>query len=181
MKLTSIDLELNQPSGKIVQIGAIVGDTVTGEITQRLRIYVNPYEPISEYITTLCGITQEHIDTHGVSLPSAYTELQKWHRKHTDFINPITWGGGDSQEIQTQLGTDIPSSWCFGRRWIDVKTLHVSRMIATTKKVTSGGLSDAMKTYNLKFQGREHDALDDAENTFRLYYEMICLIKHRSF
>ena len=56
MKLTSLDLELNQPSGKIIQIGAVVGDTETGEITQRLRIYVNPGEPIAPFITELCAI-----------------------------------------------------------------------------------------------------------------------------
>ena len=42
MKLTCLDLELNQPSGKIVQIGAVIGDTQTGEIVDRIRIYVNP-------------------------------------------------------------------------------------------------------------------------------------------
>jgi len=53
MKLTSLDLEMNQPSGKIIQIGAVVGDTATGEVSHRLRIYVNPGESVAQMITDL--------------------------------------------------------------------------------------------------------------------------------
>ena len=181
MKLTALDLEMNQPSGKIIQIGAVIGDTQTGEITQRLRIYVNPGEPINPAIVDLCGITQDQIDTQGVDVNTAYLELKVWHRKHTEFMNALTWGGGDSQEVYNQINQANRDDWCFGRRWIDAKTLHVSRMIAKDDKVYSGGLSTAMKAYNLKFQGRKHDAQDDAENTFRIYHHMLYLIRHGEF
>ena len=81
MKLTCLDLELNQPSGKIVQIGAVIGDTQTGAIIDRIRIYVNPGEPIAEFITELCGITQQQIDAEGVSLEEAYLQLKKFHKQ----------------------------------------------------------------------------------------------------
>jgi len=178
MKLTSLDLELNQPSGKIVQIGAVIGDTDTGEITHRLRIYVNPGEPIAPFITELCGITQEQIDEYGVSLELAYLTLKDFHRKHSTFINCLTWGGGDSQGIFDQLSPDVRHDWCFGRRWIDAKTIYVSEQIAKGQPV-QGGLSRVMTKYNLKFQGRKHDAQDDAENTFRLYHEMLVRIRNK--
>lgn len=181
MKLTVLDLEMNQPSGKICQIGAVIGDTITGEIEQRLRIYVNPGEPIAPYITELCGITQEQIDAEGVSLTEAYTQLRDWHLKYSDFMNPVTWGGGDNAELLNQLGNDTIADWCFGRRWIDAKTLVVSRMIARDNKIYSGGLASAMKRFGLKFQGRKHDAQDDAENTWKIYYHMLYLIRHNSF
>jgi DNA polymerase III alpha subunit (gram-positive type) len=181
MKITSLDLELNQPSGKIVQIGAVVGDTDTGEITQRLRIYVNPGEPIAPFITELCGITQEQIDNEGMPLDDAYQLLKDFHRKYTDFLNPLTWGGGDSAEVREQLSNKAREDWCFGRRWIDAKTLAVSRMIARENKVLSGGLSSVMKRYGLKFDGRAHDAQDDAENTFKIYHHMLYLMRHGEF
>lgn len=180
MKLTCLDLELNQPSRKICQIGAVVGDTKTGEISQRLRIYVNPGEPIAPFITELCGITQEQIDKEGASLKEAYLKLREFHLKHSEFINPLTWGGGDSMELHEQLGEDSVD-WCFGRRWIDAKTLYVSHNIAKENKVLSGGLSSSMKRFNLKFNGRKHDAQDDAENTFKIYYHMLYLMRHGSF
>jgi inhibitor of KinA sporulation pathway (predicted exonuclease) len=181
MKLTSLDLELNQPSGKIVQIGAVIGDTETGEITHRLRIYVNPGEPIAPFITELCNITQEQIDKQGVSLEEAYLQLKQFHRQHSTFMNALTWGGGDTQGIYDQLSEDARLDWCFGRRWIDAKTVHVSNTIAKNNSVYSGGLKSALKAWKLKFIGRPHDAQDDAENTFRLYYEMLFNIRHGSF
>ena len=180
MKLTCLDLEMNQPSGKIVQIGAVVGDTQTGEIVDRLRIYVNPGEPIAEFITELCGITQEQIDTQGVSIDEAYTILKKFH-KQANFINPVSWGGGDSQEIYDQLSEETRKSWCFGRRWIDAKTVFVSQMIAHQNRVDSSGLAASMKRVGLQFVGKQHDAQDDAENTFKMYQHLLYSIREGSF
>lgn len=181
MKLTVLDLEHNQPSGKICQIGMVVGDTQTGEITHRLKIYVNPGEPIAHFITELCGITQEQINQQGVSLSEAYLQVKDFHRQYSEFMNPVTWGGGDSETLRVQLGFGDTDDWCFGRRWIDAKTLAVSRMIARDNTVLSGGLSSAMKRFGLKFTGRKHDAQDDAENTFKIYHHMLYLMRHGEF
>lgn len=180
MKLTCLDLEMNQPSGKIVQIGAVIGDTQTGEIVDRIRIYVNPGEPVAEFITELCGITQQQIDAEGVSLEEAYLQLKKFH-KQANFINPVSWGGGDSQEIYEQLSEDTRKSWCFGRRWIDAKTVFVSQMIAHQNHVESSGLSASMKRVGLQFAGRQHDAQDDAENTFKMYQYMLNSLREGRF
>lgn len=172
---------MNQPSGKIVQIGAVVGDTMTGSVTNRLKIYINPGEPIAPFITELCGITQAQIDREGIPLDAAYTILKDFHVKHSTFMNPLTWGGADSQELFDQLDPEIRKDWCFGRRWIDAKTVFVSRMIAKQDRIESGGLSSSMSKLNLKFQGRKHDAQDDAENTFKVYYHMLQLIRQGDF
>ena len=181
MKLTSLDLEMNQPSGKIIQIGAVIGDTETGEISQRLRIYVYPGETINPEITTLCGITQDELTTKGMLLDDAYLLLKDFHKTHSDFINPVTWGGGDSQEVFEQLNSSSKEDWCFGRRWIDAKTLFVSRTVARNNRVYSGGLNSSMKRVGLKFEGRQHDAQDDAENTFIIYHHMLKLIRDGKF
>lgn len=180
MKLTCLDLEMNQPSGKIVQIGAVIGDTQTGEIIDRIRIYVNPGEPIAEFITELCGITQAQIDEQGISLEDAYFQLKKFHKK-ADFINPVSWGGGDSQEIYDQLNEEVRKRWCFGRRWIDAKTVFVSQMIAHQNRVDSSGLANSMKAVGLQFVGRQHDAQDDAENTFKMYQYMLSSLREGRF
>ena len=179
MKLTCLDLEMNQPSGKIIQIGAVIGDTSSGIISDRIRIYVNPGELLNPEIGNLCDISQENLDA-GISLSDAYLQLKTFH-KNSDFINPVTWGGGDSQELYDQLDPNIRENYCFGRRWIDAKTMAVTRMIAREDRVYSGGLSSTMKRYGLKFQGRPHDAQTDAENTFRIYNHMLYLVRSGSF
>jgi inhibitor of KinA sporulation pathway (predicted exonuclease) len=178
MKLTCLDLEFNQPSGKICQVGAVIGDTLNGEITHRLRIYVDPGEPIAQFITELCGITQDDINKKGVSLQEAYAQLKEFHLRHSTFINPVTWGGGDSQAVRDQLPPMSEEEWCFGRRWIDAKTVYATKQISEGR-VLSGGLSTSMKQYGMKFVGRKHDAQDDAENTFRIYYEMLVRMRNR--
>lgn len=181
MKLLTLDLELNQPSGKIIQIGAVVGDSINGEILDRYRVYVDPQEPLQEFIIGLTGITEDDIKTKGTDLVTAYQGLKAMHMRHDCFINPITWGGGDSKELLDQLPNDGSIQWPFGRRWIDAKTVHVTKMISQQDKVLSSGLATSMKYYNLKFQGRKHDALDDAENTWRLYYHIIYMMKHGEY
>jgi inhibitor of KinA sporulation pathway (predicted exonuclease) len=180
MKLLCLDLELNQPSGKIIQIGAVVGDTLNGDILDRYRAYVDPKEPLQEFIIGLTGITEDDIKNKGTELVTAYEGLKSLHMRYDCFMNPITWGGGDSQTLLDQLPEDNRVQWPFGRRWLDAKTVHVTKMVSQGK-ILSGGLSSSMKYYNLKFQGRKHDALDDAENTWRIYYDMIYHMRHGSY
>jgi inhibitor of KinA sporulation pathway (predicted exonuclease) len=90
-------------------------------------------------------------------------------------MNPITWGGGDSVELKTQLETDprfIPTQWCFGRRWIDCKTLFISMAIGQELKLQSG-LAKSMVRCGLQFKGAKHRADDDALNTFILYRHLV--------
>ena len=181
MKLTSLDLEMNQPSGRIIQIGACVGDTNTGEILETLSVLVHPGigDPITEFITGLTGITQQQVDTDGTSLLEAYDILKDLHTRHQCFMNPLTWGGGDSYELKKQLERDFGwvNNWCFGRRWIDVKTLYHTRQLARDGKVQAG-LARALTKLGLQFKGRKHNAKDDAVNTFYAYLELSKVFKN---
>lgn len=174
---TSLDLEMNQPSRKIIQIGAVIGNIRTGDILERVSIFVNPQERINPGITELTKITQENVDG-GDTLEQAYRKLQFAHRRHNAFVNCITWGGGDSQELLEQLQRENPAfeGWCFGRRWIDTKTLLISWRLANSKQV-QGGLAKSMTKVGLAFKGQKHNALDDAENTFHMYRKMLTFLK----
>lgn len=180
-KFISIDLEMNKPSGKIIQIGACIGDISTGNITDELSIIVNPLEPIDPFITELTGITQEQVDAEGILLEEAYTKLVDYFNLHKPFINSITWGGGDTVEIAKQvkeLNSNVFEShpWPFGRRWIDTKTLFVSWRFSQGEPI-QGGLAKSMTKVGLKFEGRKHNALDDAKNTFKMYCRMLKLFR----
>lgn len=175
-KFMSIDLELNQPSGKIIQIGACIGDITTGEISHDFSVIVNPLEPINPFITELTGIKQEQVDNEGILMEEAYIKLVDFFNEHKPFINAITWGGGDVQEVKDQVGHVESHPWPFGRRWIDTKTLFVSWRFSQGEPI-QGGLAKSMTKVGLKFEGRKHDALDDAKNTFKMYCRMLKLFR----
>lgn len=106
--IVCMDLEMNQPSGRIIELGAVVGDTETGEVVDSLRCLVNPGEPISPYITELTGISDSDV-AGGMGVVDAYEALvamcSKWGACRTLY----TWGGGDSAELKKQIESDNPS------------------------------------------------------------------------
>lgn len=174
---TCLDLEMNQDPiepGKIIQIGAVVGNIETGEIIDKLSIFVNPNQKLTDYIIKLTKIKQEHVD-NGVILLEGYEQLKALHKRHNSFVNPIVWGQGDVKHLTKELGMD---NLCFGRREIDVKTLYVSWRIANSS-FPNGGLSRAMANLGLKFSGCAHRADDDALNTFSTYVKLTELLKDK--
>lgn len=170
---TAIDLELNQPSGLIISIGYAIGNIYTGDIIESDDLFVSIPEPVSPRIVELTGITDEILNEKGQPLFVQYTKLAVTHTLHNSFINPITWGGGDSSEIMEQLKKQPDHfEWVFGRRWIDAKTVYVSKQLAGQKDF-KGGLAKSMQKVGLKFEGTKHRSKDDAINTFRMYHHLL--------
>jgi inhibitor of KinA sporulation pathway (predicted exonuclease) len=172
----SLDLELNQPSGNIIQVGAIVGNTDTQKILAELNIYVQlptKYEKVTEYITNLTGITQDQVDK-GISPKETYFKLKEFSKKWECFRNPVVWGGGDSNALYKQANPG--ESNFMGFRWIDVKTIYQSIRIANSMP-RQGGLAKSMIKMGLKFDGKKHNAVDDAKNTLLFYFHMLNLLK----
>ena len=68
-KFLALDLELNQPSGKIIQVGIAIGDKNTRFEDYVVRKwYIDPQEPISEFINDLTGITDAtYVPKHTVT------------------------------------------------------------------------------------------------------------------
>ena len=176
----ALDLELNNAQDnstdnpKIIQVGIAFG-TYEDFINQSLKTHawlLDPQEPILEFITELTGISNINIADHAITHKALAQELSSILKNQNCFINPVTWGVGDSSKLKSEFqerGIAFPH---FGRRWIDVKTWYTLHMLAIGKK-PSGGLSSALASYKLHFNGRPHHADDDALNTLRLFFEMI--------
>lgn len=172
-KFLALDLELNQPSGKIIQVGIAIGsmqDRRDQYITKKW--YLNPGEPLDPFIIDLTGITPSDISTYCVSHQTVADELAALLREHRCFINPVTWGGGDSTELLSEFCKNHADFPHFGRRWIDVKTWYTLHMLARGKE-PKGGLASAMGQYKVPFLGRAHQADVDAENTLALFFKII--------
>ena len=172
-KFLSLDLELiNGPDTvrpKIIQVGITIGAVAEPETNWiKKKWYLDPEEPIFPFITELTGITDQDIQNFSVSHQTVADELDALIKEQNTFINPVTWGGGDSTELLYEFRERNIEFKQFGRRWIDVKTYFVMQQLALGKTY-SGGLKSTMERFRLKFQGTAHRADDDAFNTLRLF------------
>ena len=170
LNIMSLDLEMNQPSESIIQIGCVVGNLASGEILEEYSQHIKIDETIAPFIIKLTGITQENVN-NGITLEEAYTQLQALHTKYECFRNAICWGGGDSSELRKQLKLD-DDIFLFGRRWIDVKTVYISYRWASNLS-HQAGLAKALLKIGMTFEGKKHNACDDARNTFYIYRELL--------
>lgn len=176
----ALDLELNNAQDnstvnpKIIQVGIALGNynDYINESLVTHKWLLDPEEPIFEFITELTGISNEDIANHSISHEQLALELGHILTTHNCFVNPITWGGGDSTELKTEFQARGISFPHFGRRWIDVKTWYILHMLSIGKK-PSGGLSSGLASLRLHFNGKPHRADEDALNTLRLFFEMI--------
>ena len=185
---TAFDLEMNQPSGKIIQVGAVIGNIETGEILETLDLLVKPYpwDPINPEIVSLCGITEDMIAERGMALIHAYEILRDTVAKFECSKQPIVWATGDSYWLRKELeettgimfskgfgDNKIPGPpFVFGIGSLDAKVLYQSWRLANGKNM-QGGLAKALTKFGLAFQGRKHRADADALNTFIIYRKLL--------
>ena len=176
----SLDLELNNAEDdstsnpKIIQVGVSVGsyeDYLNGELYKE-KWYIDPQEPIFPFITELTGITDDDIARNAVPHEHVAKELSALIKARDCFVNPITWGGGDSVELKKEFRARDIDFRCFGRRWIDVKTWYTFLRFAKGQPAKAG-LKSAMHEFKLKFDGVPHRADDDALNTLRLFFKFL--------
>lgn len=173
IQYVALDLEFNQPSRKIIQVGVAIGSPMQSQEEWLVRQWLlDPGEPVAEHIVELTGISDEEIAQKAVAWPQMADELSTLLRQTKAFVNPITWGGGDHEALIEAIKAQGIAWPHFGRRWLDVKTMHAFLAMARGKN-TSGGLRSVMGQYKLAFEGRQHRADHDAFNTLRLFFAML--------
>ena len=175
MKIISLDLELNQPSKKIISVGYIIADLQKNTILRKRNLIVNPQEPLGyiqdgRSITELTGITEVDIKFNSRSLESAYDILVMDIEELKPNRSCVQWGQGDSECLRKQLNLEY-KDYIFRPRIWDVKSLYQIHQ-AFQNKAVAGGLEKAMKDLGLEFIGQPHNAMDDALNTYRVLYEL---------
>nr|BFD64817.1 hypothetical protein BdHM001_34980 [Bdellovibrio sp. HM001] len=175
MKFISIDLEMNQPSGKVIEIGAVIMDTKTMSIVDTFQVYVNPGEPISQEITDLTGITDCKV-RNGVSALEGYNLLMDFHKRSNAFVNPVVWGSGESNDSLILYKQAQPGSQNgFGYRVMDCKTVYQALAASRNLRLCCG-LQTAAKKIGIGWDethGPPHRALADAYNTARVWIELV--------
>jgi inhibitor of KinA sporulation pathway (predicted exonuclease) len=178
----SIDLELNNKNDgttpKIIQVGVSIGSPVRPDDIKTFSWYLDPEEEITPFITKLTGIDNQLIKEKAVPHQIVAEELGALININKCFVNPVTWGQGDADELKAEFRERNINFPFFGRRILDVKTLYVFNQMVQGKS-PSGGLRKSMIAYGIDFQGQSHRADIDAKNTLRFFFYF--LEKQRKF
>jgi inhibitor of KinA sporulation pathway (predicted exonuclease) len=178
----SIDLELNNKNDgttpRIIQVGVSIGSPVRPDDIKTFSWYLDPEEEITPFITKLTGIDNQLIKEKAVPHQIVAEELGALININKCFVNPVTWGQGDADELKAEFRERNINFPFFGRRIFDVKTLYVFNQMVQGKS-PSGGLRKSMLSYGIDFQGQSHRAEIDALNTLRFFFYF--LEKQRKF
>lgn len=174
MNLAIIDLEMNQPSTKIIQIGAVKVNLVQGKITPLFDEIVNPGETPNKYITELTGISPADVNA---ARPITEALVDFWDR----FSNAhcatrmAAWGGDINKIIEDskELGVDVPPVKQYNLKTLNEFFLH-AKGLSVRKKT---GLANTIKRYGMTFDGQHHNAYDDARMTARVAIKMMNELK----
>ena len=166
MRCIVLDLEMNQPSQKIIQIGAVSAHINSRTMTAQSSFneFINPQESLSPFIIELTGIQQEQVD-QAQELPDVFGRFLDWIAKEGCHIT-VAWGG-DWNWLYQQ------AKQSFTARTIDLKAMYLLLHSTDVSSKQAKGLRGAMNRYGLIFRGDQHDALIDAMNTTQLLFEMM--------
>ena len=163
---------MNQPSGDVIQIGAVAGDPFEGKIHEKFNQYVRINEPLSPKIIRLTKITDQLLYTKGDTLENAVKKLKKFMEKNEVFDCPVSWGL-DGEYLKDRLYQKRINIELFSDDVdFNVKKFYQFYCSAQGKNM-KGGVKKACKTLGYPFIGQEHNALDDAYNTFVILRELV--------
>ena len=171
MRLIAVDLEMCQPSTKIIQIGAICFQSDNGSIVEVFDQLVDPGESITQEITDLTGIKNEDV----AGKPNIVEAANNFNSLKTRLqANPIgiVWGAGRSNDVQ-KIYDESGVESAFRGRILDVK--GVFNMLANASNAQyrqKVGLRKALELVGMEWDsqyGPQHNAVADAYNTMKLY------------
>ena len=152
---------------EIIEIGFCLYDTISKEITDKTSIIIKPdITKITEFCTSLTGITQEQVDTQGISLKDACQILITQWKSHNRMIacygNDVSFINDECQKKRI-----ITPFW--NDKGFDVQILFKLK----TGKRKKTGLSSGLEYFNFSFEGVKHSGADDAYNTAILLRELL--------
>ena len=142
MKVVAVDLEMNQPSTRIIQIGAVCFRPESGELVDTFNHLVNPGEVISKEITILTRIKNEDVNA-GLS-----NDIRKIY---------------DESKIENPFKSRVIDVKGVFQMLANTSGAKMRQKVGLAKACEDMGLG-----WDAKF-GNQHNALADAYNTMRLY------------
>lgn len=179
MKHIVVDLEMNNIRQKsearrictneTIEIGAVMLDDNLREIAS-FRTYVKPEynDGIVRKISRLTGITDEMVE-HAPLFNDAFRMFTNWCLGTGDDVTIYAWSDNDYKQISKEItlkGYQMTEAeqTLLSEPWSDFQE-EFDAHLGFEKKLS---LKVALDMAGIVFEGREHDALDDARNTAEL-------------
>lgn len=173
MNYCVLDLEMNQPSNRIIEVGAVCFNSRSGKITSRFSQYVKlpDGELLNPDITKLTGITEKDLAA-ARAIDLVQYNLAFWAGANGCSRNMATWGTDYwiLKEVYRATDPQFHFPW---KNFLNVKEMATLLRAALPNKKQRGGLASAIEAFGLKFEGEPHRALADAENTAMLMDRML--------
>jgi len=170
MNIIVLDLEYNQPSQNIIQIGAVVLNTKSGAMDKSYNKFLAlpKGEVLDPFIIKLCGITEEMLS---LASPAAEVLADFWQWVDDQQVGGKVWAwGSDTYDLKEQ--TFKAGVWKYRKvKNLDIKML-AQLYFDVSSKPAKGGLRTSLEKLGLTFEGRQHNAYDDAYNTGRVLYRI---------
>jgi len=166
MKYIILDLEFNQPSRALIEIGAVCINLKTGFQISAFSQFVNPGEKLSDAIIELTGIKDEDL-VNAELLPFVLDNFWKWVEEQ-NIRNISSWGTDYYTLIEESKKSNV--RYPDKLRFLNIKEFaSVFRSCYSAAKQT-GGLKKTMELFGLEFEGKQHRALTDSAQTARLLF-----------
>lgn len=166
---TIFDLEttgLSANFNKLIEIGAV--KIKEGNIISRFQTFIKIAEPLSDFTTSLTGITNEDIQT-GISLKEGLKQFKEYYQGTTLVAHNATF---DYQFLNKNERTVLQQS-------VDVEildTLELSRIL--NPENTFHSLKILTKKYGVQMDASSHHRADyDSEKLAELFIAMLAQIK----
>ncbi|KAF5301515.1 hypothetical protein FQR65_LT08818 [Abscondita terminalis] len=177
--------DVNKRPPEIIEFSAVLFNIASNKILKQFQQYVMPTESakLSDFCTKLTGIHQKQVDD-GVPLGTCLMLFMKWIKEQSNSF-ALSFPGNVIPSESKKVALVTWSDWdlkiclkneCKRKRitksdlfnaWIDLKALYMGHYNRKPK-----GLNGALTELGMKFIGREHCGLDDAQNTALLAGKM---------
>ena len=143
---------------EIIEIGIVLLDKFTGQITQKQGIVVKPVQSeVSEFCTSLTGWTQSQVDALGIPFADACEKIKKEYQSKSRVW--ASWGDYDRKMFVEQC-KDLGIKYPFTPQHLNVKQA-VSFLSDSNKSL---GMAEGLQFLGLPLVGQHHKGEDDAYN-----------------
>lgn len=177
MRFISLDLELNQPSNRIIQIGAASFDTDVGMLDS-ISLYVEPDEEVNWGHKLNIGCRLDELlpisfrpnwERERYEHKEAMELFWKWHKEQQCGKKMIQWGRGD---LKLLIGESQGCGYPSHLRILDLKQVYRYLWQPSAHLEAQSGLSSACKSLDVRCPAPAHNALEDAISTGEVFMKM---------
>jgi len=157
-------------TSEIIQIGICTINVNKLSIENSQRLYICPQKSkITSYCTQLTGIS--FADVENAPLFPCVMELlfEQYELSRRPWVS---WGDYDREQF-IKMASIYNTRYFFGKSHINLKC-EFALLMGLKREI---GLVEATKRMGIGFEGTNHDGLDDAINTARIYIEIVRLFR----